>query len=351
MDWVFVWPGATFVAVTLAALLVRELALRTLGRWLRSAEGPSPVLEIVRVPSVLWCFVAGIAAAIQVAALPPQAAQVLNLALLAAIIVSITVTVASVVGVAIVRAGARRALGGAVTGLAQTSARGAVFVVGGLILLGALGVEITPLLTALGVGGLAVALALQDTLGNLFAGMHLLADKPIRVGDYVKIGDGIEGFVVDVGWRSTRVRLLQNNVVIVPNSTVAKSTIINYELPEPRMSLLIRVGVDYASDPDVVERALLEEANGAVGEVPGLLGEPAPSVRFIPGFGDSSLDFTLVCQVASFVDQYLVQHELRKRILRRFRADGIAIPFPQRVVHVTGNGAPLAAPEGGAHPA
>jgi small-conductance mechanosensitive channel len=332
MYWPFFWPGVTFVTVTLAALVVRELAVRALARWLRGPNGRSPALEIVGLPSILWCLVAGIAAAMEVAGLPPRAVQILKLALLAAIILSVTVTVANVVGVAIARAGYRRALGGPVTGLAQTTARGVVFVVGTLVLLGAIGVQITPLLTALGVGGLAVALALQDTLSNLFAGLHLLADKPIRVGDYVKIGDNVEGFVVDVGWRSTRVRLLSNSVVIVPNSTVAKSTIINYDLPESRMALLIRVGADYASDPDRVEAVLGEEAQHAVGEVPGLLGEPKPQARLIPGFGDAGLEFTLVCHVARFVDQYPVQDELRKRILRRFRAEGIA--FPSRVLQV-----------------
>jgi small-conductance mechanosensitive channel len=332
MYWPFVWPGVTFVTITLAALLVREVAVRALRRWLGGPDGRNPILEIVRVPSILWCVIPGLAAAMEVAHVPARTAHLMDLTLIAAIIASVTVTVANVVGVAIARAGDRRALGGPITGLAQTSARGAVLAVGGLVLLGALGVQITPLLTALGVGGLALALALQDTLSNLFAGLHLLADRPIRVGDYVKIGDGIEGFVVDVGWRSTRVRLLQNSVVIVPNSTVARSTIINYDLPESRMALLIRVNTDYASDPDRVEAVLIEEAERAVGQVPGLLAEPKPLARLIPGFGESALEFTLVCQVARFVDQYPVQDELRKRILRRFRADGIAIPFPTRVL-------------------
>jgi small-conductance mechanosensitive channel len=344
MYWPFVWPGVTFVAVTVAALLVREIALRALFRWLRGPSGGRvAVVDVLRVPSLLWCFVPGIAAAIDVADLPLRAAHLLHLALLAAIVVSVTASLANVVGVAIARAGDRRALAGAVTGLAQTSARGAVFVVGGLVLLGALGVQITPLLTALGVGGLAVALALQDTLGNLFAGLHLLADRPIRVGDYVKIGDSIEGFVVDVGWRSTRVRLLQNNVVIVPNSNVAKSTIINYDLPESRMALLIRVSVDYASDPDRVAAVLIDEATRAVGDVPNLLGDPPPRAQLIPGFGESGLEFTLVVQIVRFVEQFPVQDELRKRILRRFRAEGIMIPYPTRVMHVRSDPPPATA--------
>jgi len=284
---------------------------------------------------LLWCLVLGLYAAIEVAdafeQLPKRLSEQLSLLLAAAIIVSVTITVAGVASAAIRRAG-ERALGGPVTGLAQTASRGLVLVVGGLVLLSSLGIQITPILTALGVGGLAVALALQDTLSNLFAGMHLLADHPIRVGDYVKIADSVEGYVIDVGWRSTRVRRLENTVVVVPNKRVAESIITNYDLPEPRIGIGVQVRVSYTADPDHVERVLIDEAVKAAADVPGLLAEPAPSVRLIPGFGESSLEFSLGCQVATFVDQYFVQHELRRRILRRFHQEGIEIPPPVRSV-------------------
>ena len=341
MYWPFVWPSTTFVLVTLAALIVREIALHALRRWMRNSDG-ALVVEVLRVPSLVWCLVPGIAAAIAVAELPPRTVHVLNRVFVAVIIFSVTITVANLAGVLIVRLGERRSLALAVTGLAQTSARVTVLVVGGLVLLGALGVQITPLLTALGVGGLAVALALQDTLSNLFAGLHLLADKPIRVGDYVKLADGVEGFVLDVGWRSTRVRQLQNSIAIVPNSSVAKATIVNYYLPEPRLGISVRVSVDYATDPDRVEAVLVDEARRAVGEVPGLLGDPEPHVRLIPGFSDIGLELSLNVNVASYVDQYLVQHELRKRIVRRFRAENLT--FAARPVGAPMPAAPPANP-------
>src|SRR5205809_942833 len=175
-----------------------------------------------------------------------------------------------------------------------------------------------------------VALILSVT----FTALHPLDAKPIRAGDYVKVADAVEGYVVDIGWRSTRVRMLQNTVVVVPNKKVAESVITNFDLPEPSMALSIRVSVSYRSDPDRVERVLVDEATKATGQIRGLLAEPAPFARLIPGFGESSLDFTLNCQVASFVDQYLVQHELRKRILRRLRAEGIEIPYPTRAAEL-----------------
>jgi small-conductance mechanosensitive channel len=333
--WQLFWPAVAFLGVSISALLIRAALTKGLRRWL----GPATVevfLDSIRLPSILWCLVFGFYVALEMVELPRRLAEQLQTVLEAAIILSVTITAAGVLSSLAAAAAQRRALGIGMTGLFRTAVRGTIVLIGVLVLLDALGVQITPLLTALGVGGLAVALALQDTLSNLFAGVHLLADKPIRVGDYVRIADTIEGYVIDVGWRSTRVRMLQHNVVIVPNKRVAESIITNYDMPERRMALLLRVSVGQESDPDRVEQVLVDEATKAAGEVAGLLPEPAPSARLIPGFGAYSLDFTLVCQVASFVDQYDVQHELRKRILRRLRAEGIEMPYPIQTVEVRG---------------
>jgi small-conductance mechanosensitive channel len=261
----------------------------------------------------------------------------------ALVILSATMVAANALARGLQHIGQRIQIETAVTGLGTTLIKVLVFTLGGLLILGAVGISVTPLLAALGVGGLAVGLALQDTLGNLFAGVHILVEKPIRVGDFIRLETGEEGYVTDIGWRTTRIRMLPNNMVIVPNAKVAQSILTNYYLPEQRMALLIPVSVSYASDPERVETILVEEATRAAGEIPGLLADPPPFVRFIPGFGESSLDFTLICQVREFVDQYLAQHELRKRIFRRFHQEGIEIPFPQRVVHVrNGNGGPPA---------
>jgi len=172
----------------------------------------------------------------------------------------------------------------------------------------------------------------------LFAGFYVSLAGQVRMGDYIKLDTGDEGYVTDITWRSTTLRALPNNLIVVPNAKLAQVIITNYHLPEKRMSLLVPIGVSYDSDPDMVERILIEEAVAGAQDIPGLLAEPAPFVRFIPGFGESSLDFTLICQVAEFVDQYLAQHELRKRIFKRFRREGIEIPFPIRTVYLKNSG-------------
>ena len=335
------WPTFAFVAASLLALLLRAIVLMLVRRW-SAPDGGGALVRAIRLPSILWSIVFGIwegnEVARQTEQLPPRVSQQISAVLEVAVILSVTVTVANVLTTLIQSASERRALGGAVTGLGQSVTRGVVYITGLLVLLSALGIQIAPILTALGVGGLAVALALQDTLSNLFAGVHLLADKPIRVGDYVKVADNVEGHVVDIGWRSTRVRMLQNVVVTIPNKRVAESIITNYDMPESRVAVPIRVAVDYGTDPELVTRILVEESTRAVNEVPGLLGEPAPSARLIPGFGEFSLDFTLAVHVKSFTDQFVVQDELRKRVLRRLAAEGVRIPVQVRGVELRAAG-------------
>jgi len=161
----------------------------------------------------------------------------------------------------------------------------------------------------------------------------MLMEKSIRVGDYIRLEKGEEGYVEDITWRSARIRVAPNNVVIVPNSQLAKSVVTNYSLPDQKMAISLRVPVSFDADPDEVERMLLEEADKAIGEVPGLLAEPAPVVRFSPGFGEGVLEFSVICQVESFSSQYIVQHELRKRMFKRLKREGLAASLPSRPLY------------------
>lgn len=329
-------PGLIAVTATVILAVIRGVALRIAGRLAEKTETriDDIVIDSIRTPSLYWCAAVGLYAGVVLSDLPEKYVRHLGTAIYVIVIASVTITLANLAGRLFRDYLQKSQLPIPTTGLAYGIIKGSILAAGFLIVLSFLGISIAPLLTALGVGGLAVALALQDTLANLFAGLHILVEKSVRVGDFVRLESGQEGYVEDITWRTTRVRMLPNNMVVIPNNKLAQSIVTNYYLPEKRMALLLPVGVSYASDPERIERILVEEAEKAVGELPGLLGDPAPFVRFIPGFGDSSLDFTLICQVEEFVDQYLVQHGLRKRIFRRFREEGIEIPFPQRTVHI-----------------
>jgi small-conductance mechanosensitive channel len=327
---------AAFIAVAAAALGARSLAFRALHRWGRRTASPMDdvVLNSLRFPSFVLALLLAAYVAVDLSDMPPRPAATVLKILFSLMVISVTAAAATLSGAALRQGLRQTSLAIPATGLSLTFLKVSIWVVGALVLLGGLGISVTPVLTALGVGGLAVALALQDTLSNFFAGLHLLIEKPIRVGDFVKLETGQEGYVEDISWRTTRIRMLSNDMVILPNSKLTQSILTNYYLPDTRRGIGITVSVAYDTDPAHLERVLLDEVRQAIGQIPGLLAEPAPSVRLIPGFGASSLDFTLGCHVNEFTDQFLVQHELRKRILARFRAEGIVMPYPHQTVQL-----------------
>jgi len=324
-----------FVTVA-AGYLVKRLLFRALRRWGEtSSSNVHPVLmKSLSGPILIWSLIAGIYFATEILDLPDRSIHVIERTLLILTILSLTMMASRLAGNLIRYYGGRIPGAMPVTTLTQNLAQLLIVLVGILILLHQLGVSVTPILTAFGVGGLAVALALQDTLSNLFAGFYVSIAGQVRLGDYIKLNTGEEGYIADISWRSTTMRALSSNLIIVPNAKLAQAIVTNYFLPERRMSLGIPVTVSYRSDPEQVERVLLDVVRAAIAEVPGLLAQPAPSVQLIPGFGDGALKFTLNCSVTEFVAQYDVQHQLRKRILKRFHEEQIEIGLPAQTVYV-----------------
>jgi small-conductance mechanosensitive channel len=328
---------AIFVAVL--CLVLRKFLYRWLASWAKRANAElfDTVLRSTRRTSLLLCFIAGIYAGIRVSRLPEAWMGIADKVMLSLLIVSATLIVATLASIAINSYARRSRIAVPMTSLAHNAARGIILALGVLILLDTLGIKITSLIAALGIGTLAVALALQDTLSNLFAGAYIILSKNIRTGDYIKVDTDVEGYVVDIGWRATTIRPFQNTIIIIPNSKLSQSIVTNYNLPELWIQVAIPINVSYDTDIDLLERVLGEEGKKAIKEVPGILTEFEPVVRFMPGFGDFSLNFVFVFRVKQYVDQYFVQHELRKRILKRFRQEGIEIPFPIRTVRISTN--------------
>jgi small-conductance mechanosensitive channel len=220
--------------------------------------------------------------------------------------------------------GRRRGIALALSGMASTLIRIFVFTLGLTALLRLYQVNIAPLLAALGVGGLAVALALQDTLANFFAGIHILIEEPIALGSFIRLSTGDEGVVTDIGWRTTRVRNGASNVVVIPNTKITSGILINYNLPDPRVAAEVAVMVGYDADLDRVRRIALAEAQAC----DGVLDTPAPFVLFNPGLLPTHLQFTVTFTVADFGQKGPVQSEVRLRIYRRLREEGVPLPLP-----------------------
>ncbi len=202
--------------------------------------------------------------------------------------------------------------------------RAAIWLIGGLTLLSTLGISIAPLLTALGVGGLAVGLALQPTLENVFSGVQLLASRQIKPGDFIRLETGEEGTVIDVTWRNTLVQKPTNDIAIVPNSVLARATVTNYST-EGRFVLVVPVAFASAGDPDTVERVALEVAREVAAEVDGAVRDVEPGARFADLTPPAAvLNVTIMCH--SYQERIGVRHEFVRRLARRFAAEGVEAP-------------------------
>jgi small-conductance mechanosensitive channel len=214
------------------------------------------------------------------------------------------------------------AAGGGGRDLVHTLGRSMLFGVGILIACDTLGISITPILASLGVGSVAVALALQGTLGDFFSGIYLIIDRPVRTGDFVRMDSGLEGQVVRIGWRSTELKF-DGRMIVVPNSKLATSVITNLTLPDMPYTFKVEVGVGYGSDLANVRKILEDEVAKA--------GASDAKIRFT-SFGDSSVTTTIFAKAPDFDSYFLLRSNLIEGIHKRFQTEGIDIPFPQRVV-------------------
>lgn len=205
-----------------------------------------------------------------------------------------------------------------------------------IMMLDSAGIEVSPLIASLGIAGLAVALAFQDTLGNFFAGIHISIDRPIKEGDYIMLETGHEGHVVKIGWRSTQIRQTANNIIVVPNSKLAANIITNYNSPDKSTRVLVPVSVSYDSDLEKVERVATEVAKDVQQSAEGAHKDHVPYIRYT-AFGDSGITFNVVLWARDYTERFAITHEFIKKLHRRFRQEGIEIPYPKRDIYIKQN--------------
>ena len=204
-----------------------------------------------------------------------------------------------------------------------------VYAIGGLMALDFLGVSITPLVAGLGIGGLAVALAIQPTLSSFLSGTYLITEGELNEGDFIELDNGPSGFVIDVGWRSTKIRDRFNNLIMIPNSKMIDSVMTNYYSQSKVMTVLVTCGISYESDLRHVERVALEVAAGVRDDVEQAQDDYEPLIYFT-AFGESNIDFVLLLQAGDRGGSFVVRHELIKRLHERFIQEGIEINYPVR---------------------
>ncbi|MCH7641478.1 mechanosensitive ion channel family protein [Patescibacteria group bacterium] len=211
----------------------------------------------------------------------------------------------------------------------ENLAKVTLFAITALIFLTTWGVNVTPLLASAGVAGLAVAFAAKDTVANLFGGISVFFDKPYKVGDYVIVDDKYRGEVIQIGMRSTKIRTRDNVLLTAPNSVMVTNVVINETGFDPKLRIRIPLGVSYNEDLDNVEKVLVDELK----KHPRVLASPAPRVRF-RAFGDSAVELEVLGVIKTPPERGVTIHELIKEIHRRFKKEGIKIPYPHREVYL-----------------
>jgi small-conductance mechanosensitive channel len=351
-EWHGAWRFLIVFAVMLGlAWLLKTLLFKALDRLAGNStteDLDDTLIGALRWPARYWVVL--LALVIAVADLderdvPARIAHGFSQAILILFVIAMALAISRVSIVLLQRSMRLSTTGIQVTTLTKTLIRTFWAVPATLIVLrSAFNFEITPWLATLGVGGIAISLALKDTLANVFSGFYVSLSGQLHKGDYIRLQDSsVEGYVADIHWRVTTLRTLSNNLILIPNSKLSEAVLTNFSQPATPLTISIPYGVDYATDLDLLDRVVIEEAKGAVGQIPGLLAEPEPRNRLNPGFGEFALNFTLTVAVTELEAQFAVTDLLRRRMLKRFRAEKILIPFPTRTVQIVDPDAPSSA--------
>ncbi len=208
-----------------------------------------------------------------------------------------------------------------------------ILLLAALIIFNYLGFDVTVIFAALGVGGIAIGFALKETLSNFFSGVNIVSDRQINVDDYVELPEkNIQGYVEDIGWRSTKIKPFGGNTIIIPNSKLAENIITNKTSKNKETGIIIECGVSYESDLENVEKITLKIAKQIQKNTQGALKDFNPLFRY-KKFGDSNIEFYVVLRVERFIERYNVKHQFIKKLKSEFDKEGIEIAWPIRKVY------------------
>ncbi|MBU0507327.1 mechanosensitive ion channel family protein [bacterium] len=325
--------GGVLVGSLIVGFILDRVVLAALKRAAErtSWEGDDLLIKVLRGVAVYWLVIAGLYVAVHTLPLSTVQLHTAKRLIVVIFLISATFVGARIVAGLVDLYTRKDEATSRSASILTNVVRGTVIIIGGLIILQYLGISITPILTALGVAGLAVALALQGPLSNLFSGMQIIASRKVNTGDYIRLESGEEGYVTDINWDNTTMRQLSNNIILVPNSKLANAIVIDYNQPDKEMSVLLQVGVSYRSDLEHVEHVTIEVAKEVMQNVPGGVPTFEPFIRYHT-FGDFAIGFTVILRVSEFVNQYPIKHEFIKRLHARYRKENIEIPFPIRTL-------------------
>jgi len=328
-------PLITFIAGIIAGWISEKIVLRKLNDFAATTETEFDDILIASVKGItfFWLTLIGAYFALQNSVLPEHITKITDKVIVSIWIMSCAV-VLSRFAVGTIEMYSKKQSGLPSTSIFSNLARILIFLMAFLIILQSLGISIAPILTALGVGGLAVALALQDTLSNLFSGIQILVSRQVKPGNLIKLENGDEGTVTDISWRNTLITTAANNTIVVPNAKMASNIITNYHTPSAEIAVVVGSSVAYSTDLEKAEKIAVETGNEIMKKVPGGVPEFNCLVRFHT-FADSGIAFNTIMRAKTFGDQFPIKHEFVKLLKKRFAEAGIEIPFPTRTVYLT----------------
>ncbi|HJU11945.1 MAG TPA: mechanosensitive ion channel domain-containing protein [Candidatus Binataceae bacterium] len=316
----------------LAGWIIVLLTLKriVLAIFLRITERPhlqhfNSLIDAIAPALTIAIIVSGIEVAAQAAPLPPVWRTDVSITLTAGIILALVIFADKISRVWLRREAARYQLFAEGYGIVTGAVRGLIFALGLLMFLESVGISIGPLLASLGIGSLAVALALQETVKNMFAGFFLIADKPLEVGDYVKLQSGQEGQLFKLGWRSSKFRMLTSEVVVVPNSQLIDSIVTNYRAADGDVAVSIDLAVLNSNSPPHVERAVMEVAQEVMASVTSDRAGFEPEVLF-RGISGNLINLTVLIHTQRSDSIATIRSEFIKRALARFAREEIKLP-------------------------
>ena len=333
-------PTSIVLAALTAGIIADRLIRRYIDHHLEVEESTWKYVLIRSMQGVpiFFSFIIGLYWAIDAVEISPTVTKLLSYLLFTSNVFSITRVLARTVDGVVTMYFERSGRNLPKTTLLNSILIGIIYAMGLLVILQYYGISIAPILTAAGVGGMAVALALQETLANIFSGLHLILSKQLRIGDYIRLGSGEEGRVTDITWRfTTIIPLSASNTIVIPNKTIAGANITNFSLPTQNIKISIPVGIAYDSDLAAVERITIETAKEVLARVDNNP-NANPLVRYT-AFGDSSINFNVILPSSMFDNQGIIQHEFIKALTNRYRAENIDIPYPIRTIIQEHNGA------------
>ena len=336
------WLAGVIAAVTVMALTfaVSWFLVQVVGRVLRrlamrtESDVDDKILDILSRPQRRLIHIIGAYLAISELPLPPRLTTVLN-GLLVIYGAWIAVRLATQIAITLLLAFGHRVKDDVGKEHFEkdyvpliSKIIGVIFFVMALIyVLHYFGQNVTSLVAALGIGGAAIGLAARDTIAHMFAGFVILVDRPFRPGDRIKLASGETGDVVDVGTRSTRIKLLDQNMLIVPNSDLMNQRVVNLTYPAHAAQATLDLRIAFGSDVEAAKALVL----GVLAEIPEVVKEPPPTVMFA-AYGDYALQLTVSYVVSQFGDAVKVQERVRLAIHRKLAEAGIRIPFPTREI-------------------